>query len=49
MRHICKIEKLEIRFVIKYFCKKGMLPTEFDVDFMDTLGMQSPSYSTVKK
>ena len=26
MRHICKMEKLEIRAVIKYFCKKGMPP-----------------------
>ena len=24
MRHICKIEKLEFRAVIKYFCKKGL-------------------------
>ena len=26
VRHICKIEKLEIRVVIKYFCKKRMPP-----------------------
>ena len=28
VRHICKMEKLEIRAVIKYFCKKGMPPKE---------------------
>ena len=45
MRHICKMEQLEIRAVIKYFCKKRM-PHE---DFIETLGKESPSYSTVKK
>ena len=49
MRHICKMEKLEIRAVIKYFCKKGMPPNEIHEDFMETLGKESPSYSTVKK
>ena len=43
------MEKLEIRAVIKYFCKKGMLPKEIHEDFMETLGKESPSYSTVKK
>ena len=42
MRHICKMEKLEIRAVIKYFCKKGMPSKEIHEDFMETL-------STVKK
>ena len=41
--------KLEIRAVIKYFCKKGMPPKEIHEDFMETLGKESPSYSTVKK
>ena len=35
MRHICKMEKLEIRAVIKYFCKKGMPPKEIHEDFME--------------
>ena len=52
------MEKLEIRAVIKYFCKKGMLLKEIheskkegskDEDFMETLGKEQPSYSTVKK
>ena len=46
MRHICKMEKLEIRTVIKYFCKKGMPPKKIHEDFMETLGKESPSYST---
>ena len=49
VRHICKMEKLEIRAVIKYFCKKGMPPKELNEYFMETLGKQSPSYNTVKK
>ena len=52
MRHICKMEKLEIRAVIKYLCKylckKGMPPKEIHEDFMETLGNESPSYSIVK-
>ena len=48
MRHICKIEKLEIRVCIKYFCKKEMPPKEIDEDFMETFRKQPPSYSTVK-
>ena len=49
MRHIYKIEKLEIRAVIKYFSKKGTLSKEIHEDFMEPLGKESPSYSTVKK
>ena len=48
MRHICKIEKLEIRAVIKYFFKKGMTPKEIHEDFIKTIGKESFSYSTVK-
>ena len=48
MRHICKMEKLEIRVVINYFCKKGMPHKEIHEDFMETLGKESP-YSTEKK
>ena len=49
MQHICEMEKLEIRTVIKYFCKKGMPPKKIHEDFMETLRKESPSYSTVKK
>ena len=49
MRHICKMEKLEIRAVSKYFCKKGMPPKEIHEYFMETLGKESASYITVKK
>jgi hypothetical protein len=40
--------KVEIRAVIRYLCKKGMFPKEIYEDLMDTLGKESPSYSTVK-
>ena len=43
------MKKLEISAFIKYFCKKEMPPNEIHEDFMDTLGKESPSYSTVKK
>ena len=49
VQHICKMEKLEIRMVIKYFCKKGMPPIKIHEDFMETLGKESPSYRTVQK
>ena len=42
------MEKLEIRVVIKYFCKKGMPPKEIHEYFTETLGKESPSYKTVK-
>ena len=32
------MEKLEIRAVIKYFCKKGMPPREIHEEFMEHLG-----------
>ena len=44
-----KMEKIEVRAVIKYLCKKGMSPKEIHEDFMETLEKESPSYSTVKK
>ena len=47
VRHICKTERLEIRAVIKYFCKKGMPPKEIHEEFMETIGKESPTYSTV--
>ena len=42
------METLEIRAVIKYFCKKGIPPKEIHEDFMETLGKESLSYSAVK-
>ena len=42
------MEKLEIRAVIKYLCKKGMRLKQIQEDFMETFGKESP-YSTVKK
>ena len=45
MRHICETKKLEIRSVIKHFCKKGMPHQEIHEDFRETLGKESPSYS----
>ena len=49
MRQTCKMEKVEVRAVIKYLCKKGMTSKEIHEDFMKTLGNGSPTYSTVKK
>ena len=43
MRHICKMEKLEIRVVTSTFVRK-----EIHEELMKTLGKESPSYSTVK-
>ena len=43
------MEKLEIRVVIKYFCKKRMPSKDINEDFMETIGKESPSYSRVKK
>jgi hypothetical protein len=43
------MEKVEIRAIIKYLCQKGMSPKEIHEDFMDTLGKESPSYSTLSK
>jgi hypothetical protein len=40
------MEKVEIRAVIKYLCKKGIFPGK--EDFMATLGKESTSHSTVK-
>ena len=48
MRQTCKMEKVEVRAVIKYLCKKGMTPKEIREYFMKTLGNESP-YCTVKK
>ena len=37
MRNICKMEKLEIGVVIKYFYKKGMPPKEIHEDLVKPL------------
>ena len=42
------MEKFEIRAVIKYLCKKGMPLKEIHEYFMETLGKEFPSDSTVK-
>ena len=47
VRHICKMEKLEINAVLKYICKKGVPSKEIHEDFMETLRKESPSYNTV--
>ncbi|UYV66407.1 K02A2.6-like [Cordylochernes scorpioides] len=44
-----KMETNEIRAVIKYLCKKGMLPMEIFEGMVDTLREDAPSYSPVKK
>ena len=36
-----RIENLEMRAVIKYYCKKGKLPKEIHEDFMETLEKES--------
>ena len=43
------MEKLKIRAVIKFFCKKGLPPKEIHEYFMESLGKELPSHSTVKK
>ena len=43
------MDKVEIRAVIKYFCKKGMSLEKIHNDFIKTLVDESPSYSMVKK
>jgi hypothetical protein len=35
------MEKVKIRAVIKYLCKKGMFPKEIHEYFMDTFGKES--------
>ena len=50
MCQIDKMEKVEIRAVIQYLCKKEMSPKEIHEDFNENpLGKESPSYRTVKK
>ena len=49
-RKVCQTDNMEkVKAVIKYLCKKGMAPKEIHEDFMETLGKESPLYSTVKK
>ena len=44
-----KMEKVEVRAVIRYLRIKGISPKEIHEDFMEILGKDSPSYSTEKK
>ena len=44
-----KMDKAEVRAVIKDFFKKGISPKKIHNDFIKTLRDVSPSYSTVKK
>ena len=43
------MQKVELRAVIKYLCKKGKTPKEIHEDFMKILENESSSHSTVKK
>ena len=43
------MKKLEIRAVIKYFCRKGMAPKEILEDFMERSWEGVSILSTVKK
>ena len=43
------MKKLESRTNIKFFFKKGMHLKEIHEDVIETLGKESPSYSTVNK
>ena len=40
---------LKIRAIIKYFGKKGMHNKEIHEEFVETLGKESPSFSTMSK
>ena len=42
------MDKVEVRAVIKHFCKKGMSPKKIHDDFIKTFGDESP-YSMMKK
>jgi hypothetical protein len=46
---ILKMEKIEIRSVIKYLHKKGMSPKNIHSDMKEMLGDGAPSYEMVKK
>ena len=43
------MDKVEVRAVIKYFCKKGLSLKEIHDNFFKTLGDESPFYSTVNE
>ena len=45
MRHISKIEKLEITADIKNSREQGMPPKEIHEDFIETLGKETPAHS----
>ena len=41
-----KMERVEVKAIIKYLCKKGMSPKEIQEDFLETFRKESPSYRT---
>ena len=43
------MDNVEVRAVIKYFCKKGMSAKEIHDNFLKTLRDESHSYSMLKK
>jgi hypothetical protein len=47
-RGVCHLDQMKKVDIIKYLWNKGMSSKEIHEDFMDTLGKESPSYSTVK-
>ena len=47
--HFLKMDKFEVRAVIKYLNLKGMSTKEINEDMIQTLGKDAPLYSTVKK
>lgn len=42
-----KMEKIEVRAVIKYLCLKNFTTEQVNLDLQETLGVHAPSYSTV--
>lgn len=44
-----KMDKVEIRAVIKYLVKKGLTVSAIKADMDDVLGQESPSLQTVNK
>ena len=47
MHQTCNMEKVEVRAVIKYLCKKGMTPKEIQEDLMKTLENESSPYNLI--
>jgi hypothetical protein len=43
------MDKIEYRWVTKYFVKKGLKSKEINFKFINVYGDSSPSFSTIKK